>query len=99
MIIILYASIALLVVSIIYLGYTAIKAMKNIKPKVNELNATAERVNERMNGIKTETAVLNDTKDKISEDIQYKKESVNKIIGGAKETLTLLKRVWENGKA
>lgn len=81
-----YASIAIVVLSLIYLGVVAVKTSKETKSSLNDFSATAARLQEKVDRINEETNNLTNTTNQISENIQSKKETIQGVIGKAKET-------------
>ncbi|WP_377892319.1 DUF948 domain-containing protein [Alkalihalobacillus sp. R86527] len=81
-----YASIAIVVLSLVYLGIVAVKTSKETKVSLNDFSATAARLQEKVDRINEETNNLSNTSNQISENIQAKKETIQGVIGQAKET-------------
>lgn len=96
--IIVYLSIGLFVISLIYLGYTAFKTFKDMKPDIKRVQDTTVRIQKKADKIKVEMNQLTQTQREIQTDIEKKKQTVNEIVESAKETPRLLKQVWEEGK-
>jgi uncharacterized protein YoxC len=84
--VIVYISIAIVVLSIIYLGYIAVKNMKETKKSLTALSETAARFQEKVDQINDETTKLTTTTASISEGIQTKKETVQGVIQTAKSS-------------
>ncbi|MGB8002081.1 MAG: DUF948 domain-containing protein [Anaerobacillus sp.] len=82
--IIVYISIAIVVLSLIYLGYIAVQNSKETKKSLNNLSETAARFQEKVDKINNETTQLTETTSSISASIQTKKESVEGLIKEAK---------------
>lgn len=95
---IIYASIALFVISLIYLGYTFFKAYKDIKPNLKRVQETTERIQQKTDTISAEMNRLTQTQQEIQMDIEHKKQMVNEVVETAKQTPQLLKQVWNQGK-
>ncbi|WP_347552227.1 DUF948 domain-containing protein [Pseudalkalibacillus hwajinpoensis] len=91
--IIVYASISIIVLSLAYLGYIAVKNLKETKQSINDLSETAARFQEKVDQINTETNQLTETTTQISEGIQTKKETVQGVIQTAKATPAPFKRL------
>ncbi|PFG03178.1 DUF948 domain-containing protein [Bacillus sp. es.036] len=84
--VIVYISIGIVVLSIIYLGYIAVKNMKETKKSLTDLSETAARFQEKVDQINEETTKLTTTAASISEGIQTKKETVQSVIQTAKSS-------------
>ncbi|QHA90562.1 DUF948 domain-containing protein [Bacillus sp. N1-1] len=84
--VIVYISIAIVVLSIIYLGYIAVKNMKETKKSLTALSETAARFQDKVDRINDETSKLTTTTASISEGIQTKKETVQGVIQTAKSS-------------
>ncbi len=84
--VIVYISIAIVVLSLIYLGYIALQNFKETKKSLNDLSETAARFQEIVDKITEETNQLTATTTTISEGIQSKKETVQGVIQVAKGT-------------
>lgn len=96
--IIVYASIALFVLSLIYLGYTIFKAIKEMKPNLKRVQETTTRIQQKADTISAEMNKLTQTQQEIQMDIEHKKQLVNEVVESAKQTPRLLKQVWNRGK-
>ncbi|PLR76839.1 DUF948 domain-containing protein [Bacillus sp. V3-13] len=90
---IIYLSIALVVGSLIYLGYSAFKTFKEAKPAIDKLSQSAARVQKQTDSIRTETDELTTNQQQIVADIQEKKAAVNSAIKAVKETTQSFKKL------
>ena len=90
--IIVYISIAIVVLSLIYLGYIAVQNSKETKKSLNNLSETAARFQEKVDKINNETTQLTETTSSISASIQTKKESVEGVIKEAKASPRTIQR-------
>ncbi|MFC3885722.1 DUF948 domain-containing protein [Bacillus songklensis] len=96
--IIVYLSIGLFVISLIYLGVAAFKTVEDMKPDLKRVQETTVRIQQKADTIKMEMNKLAQTQQEIMADIEEKKQTVNKIVQSAKQTPKLLKEVWDEGK-
>ncbi|WP_270182606.1 DUF948 domain-containing protein [Alkalihalobacillus sp. CinArs1] len=93
-----YVSIALVVLSLIYLGIVAVKTSKETKVSLNDFSATAARLQEKVDKINEETTNLTNTSNQITENIQSKKETIQGVIGEAKATPEPFKKLFTSIK-
>lgn len=70
--IIVYISLAVLAVSIIFLGVTVIQNKKKIDPALKELSSVTQAMQKQIEGLKTETELLTQKQKKIQQDVQIK---------------------------
>ncbi|RSK56455.1 DUF948 domain-containing protein [Bacillus canaveralius] len=91
--IIVYLSIALVVGSLIYLGYSAFTTLKEAKPAINNLSQSATRVQQQTESIRTEKDELTANQQQLIADIQQKKAAVNSAIKAVKETTQSFKKL------
>ncbi|MFC0045986.1 DUF948 domain-containing protein [Metabacillus iocasae] len=96
--VVLYISLAVVVGSVIYLAVAAMKAVKEMKPTVQRITATTERMQMSVEDIKRETDELTITQQKIQQDIEYKKDSFQRIIDEGKTIPQLLQQTWRSGE-
>ncbi|HZG70995.1 MAG TPA: DUF948 domain-containing protein [Chondromyces sp.] len=83
---IVYLSLALVVGSLIYLGYSGYKTYKSAKPKIDHITEVANRMQQRTQTIKAETDVLTKNQQEIMLDVEEKKEAVQSTVNVAKQT-------------
>jgi uncharacterized protein YoxC len=81
---ILYGSLALIVLAIIFLAVKAVQILKESKPTLDKLQATTNNIQTHIDGINKETMKLQKQTSKISEDVNAKKAAVQFTIGSAK---------------
>ena len=96
--IIVYLSIGLFVISLTYLGITAFKIFKDMKPDLKRVQETKAPIQQKEDTIKMEINKLTQTQKEIQADIDQKKQTINEIVESAKQTPKLLKQVWDEGK-
>ncbi|WP_078410197.1 DUF948 domain-containing protein [Priestia abyssalis] len=96
--VIVYASIALFVLSLIYLGYSIFRAIKEMKPNLMSVQETTARIQRKADMINSEMNKLTQTQREIQMDIEHKKQLVNEVVESAKQTPQLLKQIWNQGK-
>lgn len=70
--IIVYISLAVLAVSIIFLGVTVIQNKKKIDPALKELTSVTQAMQKQIEGLKTEAELLTQKQKKIQHDVQMK---------------------------
>lgn len=92
--IIVYLSIALVVGSLIYLTFSAVKTFKVTKPVMNRITKTTAMIQAKTEQVKTETDKLTLTQQEITSDVQYKKDTVQGTIESVKRTPQRFKEVW-----
>ncbi|MDP4171087.1 MAG: hypothetical protein Q8906_10805 [Bacillota bacterium] len=93
--IIVYLSIGLVVASLIFLGLSAVKTIKETKPSINELNHMVVRVQKKTDTIKMETTKLSQNQQKLIADINFKKHSITFTVASAKQAFNSFKRLWK----
>ncbi|MBD1379479.1 DUF948 domain-containing protein [Metabacillus arenae] len=90
---IIYFSIGLIAISLIFLGIQAFKIFKQTKPIVDNMSRAAARIQEKTEKIKAQTNKLSHTQQEIMEDIDFKKQAINLPISEAKQTPALVRKV------
>ncbi|WP_051348537.1 DUF948 domain-containing protein [Peribacillus kribbensis] len=96
--IIVYISLAVIVLSLVYLGVYAFKTFKAVKPAIDNMSNTAARLQQKTDTIKVETNQLTEHQQQLMTDIQVKKEAVNLTIQSAKDTPKPLIQLWKRLK-
>lgn len=91
---IVYLSLVIVIFSLAYLAFRALKTYKDMKPALKSLNETSVRLQGRMELLKEETAHLTQTQQAITDDIQLKKESVQYTMDSVKAVPASFKQVW-----
>lgn len=92
--IIVWISVALIIASLVFLGITAVRTMKEAKPVVTKMNATITRIKQQTDTIKMQTDHLTATQARMSEDMEYKKNAINYPVNEAKQIVPRLKTLW-----
>ncbi|MBA5716683.1 DUF948 domain-containing protein [Bacillus subtilis] len=95
--IIVYISLAVLAVSIIFLGVTVIKNKKKMDPALKELSSVTQAMQKQIEGLKTETELLTQKQKKIQQDVQMKKSAFQQTAAEVKEVPKAVKEVWQAG--
>ncbi len=95
---IVYASIALFVITLIMFGAALMRTIKTTRPIVNDMNHTVANIQARMDKIYAEAIQLQETQGEIQEDIEYKKSSVTTTIQEVKRTPEVLKEFVKSMK-
>ncbi|MBW3114456.1 MULTISPECIES: DUF948 domain-containing protein [Bacillaceae] len=95
---IVYASIALFVITLILFGAALMRTIKTTRPIVNDMNHTVANIQARMDKISAEATQLQETQGEIQEDIEYKKSSVTTTIQEVKRTPEVLKEFVKSMK-
>ncbi|HEX7066396.1 MAG TPA: DUF948 domain-containing protein [Bacillales bacterium] len=78
--VIVYLSIALAIVALIYLGISAFRTFKGIQPAIQSMSSTAADLQERMEGVKKESDQLKQKTGALQKDIQKKKQVVLDVV-------------------
>ncbi len=86
-----WLSLAVFVGALIFLGVSALKAFKSLKPKIDYLKAAQERIQTETNKIKSETDELKVHQEHIMADVDHAKQAVT-------STLNETKQVPQNAK-
>ena len=99
--IIVYLSIAVVIAALVYLAAAAVKTFKDMKPALERMNEISVRIQGKMDLIKEETNQLNAVQKEITEDIEFKKESVQYTVDTVKAVPESCKQIWQavRGKA
>lgn len=95
--IIVYISLAVLAVSIIFLGVTVIQNKKKMDPALKELSSVTQAMQKQIEGLKTETDLLTQKQKKIQQDVQMKKSAFQQTAAEVKEVPKAVKEVWQAG--
>ncbi|MFC7783871.1 MULTISPECIES: DUF948 domain-containing protein [unclassified Rossellomorea] len=88
---IVYASIGLMVISLVMLGVALMKTVNTTRPVINDMNQTVASIQTRMDKISTEANQLQETQGEIQGDIEYKKTTITSTIQEVKRTPEVLK--------
>ncbi|WP_339176624.1 DUF948 domain-containing protein [Bacillus sp. PS93] len=95
--IIVYISLAVLAVSIIFLGVTVIQNKKKMDPALKELSSVTQAMQKQIEGLKTETELLTQKQKKLQQDVQMKKSAFQQTAAEVKEIPKAVKEVWQAG--
>ncbi|MGG5776119.1 DUF948 domain-containing protein [Bacillus subtilis] len=95
--IIVYISLAVLAVSIIFLGVTVIQNKKKMDPALKELSSVTQAMQKQIEGLKTETELLTQKQKKIQQEVQMKKSAFQQTAAEVKEVPKAIKEVWQAG--
>ncbi|MGG3138769.1 DUF948 domain-containing protein [Bacillus subtilis] len=95
--IIVYISLAVLAVSIIFLGVNVIQNKKKMDPALKELSSVTQAMQKQIEGLKTETDLLTQKQKKIQQDVQMKKSAFQQTAAEVKEVPKAVKEVWQAG--
>ncbi|RHW38074.1 DUF948 domain-containing protein [Neobacillus notoginsengisoli] len=93
--ILVYVSIAVIVISLGYFGFVAFKTIKAAKPAINQLNETVARVQRKADTLKVESVQLTECQQELVEDINDKKQAVSFTVNAAKRTAKTLAKLWK----
>ncbi|MBM7693614.1 uncharacterized protein YoxC [Peribacillus deserti] len=96
--VIVYISLAVILLSLVFLGVYAFKTFKSVKPAINSLSETAARLQQKTDTIKVESTQLTENQQQIMTDIQVKKEAVTLTIENAKQTPKPIIQLWKKFK-
>lgn len=94
---IVYISLAVLAVSIIFLGVTVIQNKKKMDTALKELSSVTQAMQKQIEGLKTETDLLTQKQKKIQQDVQMKKSAFQQTAAEVKEVPKAVKEVWQAG--
>jgi uncharacterized protein YoxC len=90
---ILYGSIALIVLAIIFLAVKAVQVLKETKPTLEKLQTTTNNIQTYIDGINKESTKLQKQTTKISEDVNHKKAVVQYTVESAKGISKSIKEI------
>ncbi|EIT86301.1 hypothetical protein A374_05036 [Fictibacillus macauensis ZFHKF-1] len=100
--ILIYCSLVLIVLSLIYLGITAIKIAKESQKTMAHVNQTTQLMQARVGDITAQTDLLSEKAQYLKFDMNHKKESVKSIGTSLKElktsSITLFKQLKPSSK-
>ncbi|KIL72145.1 septum formation initiator family protein [Bacillus badius] len=88
-----WASLAIVVGALIYLGVSGFSTYKSMKPKIDHLQAVSERLKATQQVIQSETDKLKSTQENIKQDIDQKKEAMLFTVEAAKKTPQSMKQL------
>jgi uncharacterized protein YoxC len=94
MIFILYASLILFIGVLIYLDRVAVKTYRSARPKAQHIQAVLKRMREQTEIIQAEAAKLLEHQQKIQEDLEQTKKSVETAVRAAKQTPEAAKKLF-----
>ena len=95
--VIVYISLAVLAISIIFLGFNVIQNKKKIDPALKELTSVTQAMQKQIEGLKTEAELLTQKQKKIQQDVQMKKSAFQQTAAEVKEVPQAVKEVWQAG--
>lgn len=95
--VIVYISIAVLAISIIFLGVNVIQNKKKIDPALKELTSVTQAMQKQVEGLKTEAELLTQKQKKIQQDVQMKKNVFQQTTAEVIEVPQAVKEVWKAG--
>ncbi|MBJ7571457.1 DUF948 domain-containing protein [Bacillus halotolerans] len=95
--VIVYISIAVIAISIIYLGINVIQNKKKIDPAMKELTAVTQSMQKQVEMVKTETQQLSQKQKMIQYDVEMKKTALQQTAAEVKEAPQAVKEVWHAG--
>ena len=96
MIWLLYFSIGIVVLAIVFLAIYAIKIFKNTTSTIKELNTVSGRIQSRIESLTDKAEGIQQKTELINEDIEYKKQSVQVLLDSFKETKPSLRSLQHN---
>ncbi|MBP1080297.1 MULTISPECIES: DUF948 domain-containing protein [Bacillus] len=95
---IVYVSAALIIISLVYLGVSGVKAKKEINTSLNKVQASVGQLQNNIEEIKNEANRLSDAQQKIQLDINLKKEKVNDTVDACKDLGTTFQKLKKTEK-
>ncbi|TYS11585.1 DUF948 domain-containing protein [Bacillus subtilis] len=93
--VIVYISLAVLAISIIFLGINVIQNKKKIDPALKELTSVTHAMQRQVKGLKTEAQLLTQKQKRIQQDVQMKKNTFQQTAAAVKEVPQAVKEVWQ----
>ncbi|MBM7584039.1 uncharacterized protein YoxC [Bacillus pakistanensis] len=93
---IIYVSITLLVVGIIYLVVSLIITLKKVRPIINIMNDRVAKMQSNIDMVATQTKIMQANQAKIQDDINYKSEIIKNSLENVKNTPRLFKSMFLN---
>lgn len=95
----LLASVIIVAIAVVVLIVCIVAVIVPFKNTATVLLAHADGIQKQMNGIQTQTTQLAATADKMKQDIEYKKESVQGVVQSLKNTGTVLNEINDSTQA
>ena len=95
----LLASVIIIAIAVVVLIVCIVAVIVPFKNTATVLLAHADGIQKQMNGIQTQAIHLAATADKMKQDIDYKKESVQGVVQALKNTGTVLNEINESSQA
>lgn len=95
----LLASVIIVAIAVVVLIVCIVAVIVPFKNTATVLLAHADGIQKQMNGIQTQTIQLAATADKMKQDIDYKKESVQGVVQALKNTGTVLNEINDSSQA
>lgn len=92
--VIVYLSIALAVLALIYLGVSAFRTFKAIQPTMKSMSDTAAKLQNKIEGIKKETNHLKEKGDEFRHDFKEKKRIIQDTMTNIKWSGEEMKSLW-----
>ncbi|HET7656907.1 MAG TPA: DUF948 domain-containing protein [Bacillales bacterium] len=93
--IIVYLSIALAVIAILYLCVSAAKTVKNLNPIIQSLSGTAAGVHKQMEGVLNEVDQLKKKAEEFRVRIDEGKSTVRDVVESAKGSVEEARKFWQ----
>lgn len=91
---IVYISLALALLALIYLAVSAWRTFKALKPSLKSLSKTTADLQTKMEGITKETAQMQQHAANIQHDVQTRKQTIQDVILNVKWSFADLKTLW-----
>ena len=95
----LLASVIIVAIAVVVLIVCIVAVIVPFKNTATVLLAHADGIQKQMNGIQTQTVQLVATADKMKQDIDYKKESVQDVVQALKNTGNVLNEINDSTQA
>ena len=95
----LLASVIIIAIAVVVLLVCIVAVIVPFKNTATVLLAHADGIQKQMNGIQTQTTQLAATADKMKQDIDYKKESVQGVVQALKNTGMVLNEINDSSQA
>lgn len=94
----LLATVIVLIVALVILIGCIAAVVKPYKNTITTLLKHAEGIQKQLDGIQVQTVALNATADRMKNDIDYKKTSIQSVIQSFKDTTSMLNEISESAE-
>ncbi|KAF1680022.1 DUF948 domain-containing protein [Bacillus sp. SKDU12] len=95
--VIVYISIAVLAVSVIFLGINVLQNKKKFDPALKEITSVTQAMQKQVDALKMEADLLTQKQKRIQQDVQMKKNVIKQTAVEVKEVPQAVKEAWQAG--